>query len=134
MKDIHQITATEGGEMNRKEAEARAKENDGTYVLWIEVRRDAPVYFVDPTPLIGVGPLINGLQSQTPIIDYLLFTAGTGKVMVKGQAFGNYAPMTAMFMMRSPGPYYAGREVGVKVIKALHFSLQHNSNSPTKNF
>lgn len=124
LKEDHNITTMDGSEMNRTEAEIRSKANNGTSVLWIEVRRESP----GPPPatpnVVNSTPLMSELQGREVTFDYVLFAAGTGKVNTHGQGYMNLpgrlgSSSNAPYTSSDDHAYRDGREVADKVIKAL---------------
>jgi hypothetical protein len=125
--ETHLITVIQGGEMNRKEAEDWAKANEGTDVLWIELLSD-PL----GTDKAGVSPY----DAESLIVDFVLFTGGTGKIKTQGHAYqhspsmlpgqvGKANPLPSLQSQRvaSIRLYQAGRDVGDRVIKVLNRAI-----------
>lgn len=113
------IQPINGSEMNRKEARDRAKSSQDTHVVWLELRVDG----------FNSRPRVGRMDPNDMVVEYILFTPGTGKVKSQGRVYLRNVARTGNVGIGLPTPgggaavdylsRRAGRETAERVMEAI---------------
>lgn len=119
LRDAAKIEAISAPELNRKEARDRARLSQNAYVVWLELRVDS----------FNTRRGLGSLDPNELVVDYVLFTPGTGKVNTQGRVYLRNMASTGPVGVGLPTPsgglavdylsYRAGRQTAERVMAAI---------------